>query len=302
MPRPHNIRSIRTTRIKRTTSKAPQPPQKPQVRPVQGLWHLLRRAWDDFNKDNGSLMAAALSFYALLSLIPMLLVAISVFGYLFGSAERGSEQVFKFVQGYLLPTASDSVRELVDQVVKARGVIGGFGLLSLLWTSLQGLLILETAVNAIWNRKPRNYLMGRVFALVSLIALGILFAVSVGMTSAQTALSHIDGFEWMAGESSSRLLTRAGTLLASTTMFVLVFALFPTRPVRFLDALKVGFVIALIWEVAKFGYVWYVGHLANFGSVYGPLGGLIGLVTWIYASSFLVLFGSEVVHALTEQD
>jgi membrane protein len=265
----------------------------------QAVWDVARSAYEEFSRDNGGLMAAAISFYVLLSVVPTLLVAIAVAGYVLGSSHEGMRYVLDFTNR-LLPTSSKLIADLLDQVVKARGTIGGVGLLSLVWSSLQGMVTLESAINLAWGTRPRNWLASRLFSLAMLVVVGVLFLTTVAITSAQTALSELEAFGWMAESWPTAVSGMLLSLFVSTVMFAVIYRYFPTHGSRWRAAMEAGVLVAVVWELIKLAYAWYVTKVAHFDTVYGPLGSLVGLVLWVYYSCFLLVFGAEVAWLRSE--
>lgn len=275
------------------THRRPKKRAPPPVPWWQAVWNLARRAYEEFNRDNGPLMAASISFYLLLSLVPMLLVAVAFAGYVFHSSSAGMRYVVDFT-ARLLPTATDLVRDLLAEVVRARGTLGGIGLLSLVWASMQGMTTLDTAINITWGTPPRNWLSGRLFSLAMLLVVGALFVTTVGITSFQTALSEMSYFGWLSESWTVAISSSLVSLLVSSVMFAVIYRYFPTRGSNWRVALQAGLMVAVAWEVIKVGYTWYMANFADYKSVYGPLGGMVGLVIWVYYSSFLLVLGSEI--------
>lgn len=270
---------------------SPTPPEEERARAPRS-WETLKFAYDEFSRDNGGLMAAAICFYLLLSVMPALLLAVSIAGFVLGSSTEAIQSVLAFAQN-MLPGSASVVRDLIGSVVQARGTVGGVGLLSLFWSAMGGLATLETAINIQWHTPRRGFVASKVFALGMSVVIGLLFLATLGASSAQDWLGQLRGLGWLKYSVSVRIIAVVTSIALSTTMFALIYRFFPTRGARWRPALEAALVTAVAWEIAKLGYAWYVAHMANFGSVYGPLGSLVGLVLWAYYSSFLFLYGAE---------
>jgi membrane protein len=160
---------------------------------------------------------------------------------------------------------------------------------------------LEAAINAIWRRPTRSVLSGRLFALLILFVVGFLLLLTIGITSAQTAVSGIPGLSWLGTSWAVRLAGIAVAIAVSTVMFAVIYRFLPNGGAAWRPSILAGAVAAIAWELAKHGYAWYVGHLADYKSVYGPMGTLIGLVLWVYYSSFLLIYGSELARVCQDR-
>src|SRR5262249_26293623 len=114
---------------------------------LAALWAVVKQTYQEFSEDNGTLMAAAVAFYILLSLVPIVLLALSIFGYVLGNA-HAHHQVMLFVHQFLpaRDPREDVLAGAIEAVQRARSTIGLIGLVSLLLTALGGFQTLETAI------------------------------------------------------------------------------------------------------------------------------------------------------------
>ncbi|MDO8586044.1 MAG: YihY/virulence factor BrkB family protein [Armatimonadota bacterium] len=261
-----------------------------------GAWDFVRKLYAEFNKDLGPMVSASMSFYALLSLVPLLLVAVAVVAQVLHSTETAAySKVFEYVGRFSPSLAGDPLKS----VVRGRGIAGGLGLLALLWSGTQFFVSLETAVNIAWNvRERRSFVKQRLVALGMALGAGALLLVNLGVT---TLTEVVRGFHRI------RILnvilqaqwtwTAAGfliTLALTTAMFTMVYKFLPNRHVKWRDALVGAGVAAVLWELAKDAFSWYVPRFAGYNRVYGSLGGVIILMVWIYYSSMVTVIGAEV--------
>jgi membrane protein len=253
-----------------------------------------------FRAQHGPLMAAAVSFWALLSIVPMILLGVSVFGYLVGSSDDAFQRVMSYADAVLSGNI-DAFRDVLRDIVRSRGSVGGSGLVILTWIGIQWIVTLETALNAQWGLPPRGFLASRLLALVLFILVAALFLASTAATTLLTAATawRIPWLEFRLGRIPFlwQFLGHLLPLLLSLLMFVLLYRLLPNKHVSGRAVWIGALVAASAWEAAKIGYAWYLAHFAHFGAVYGSLGALVGLVLWIYYSSVIALFGNEVVRA-----
>lgn len=247
----------------------------------------------EFGADNGTLMAASVAFYLLLSVVPLALLAISVVGTVLGSSDQARAHVMTFLEQFL-PGAQGTrvLSEAVDAVIGARGVVAGVGLAGLLSTALGGFATLETAINIIWHTPPRSFLWNKLFALGMMLVIGGLFLLSLATTAAVTWAGRLAPLAWLAQSWSLQVLGLVLPAVISGATFSFVYKWFPHTRTRWRPALTAGFLAGFLWEAFKVGYTFYSTKVDQ-SATYGTLGGIVGLVLWIYYSTALALLGAE---------
>ena len=275
-------------------------PEAPGKKPT--LVNILRRTWTNFQEDRGGLLAAALSFYVLLSVFPLLLVAVSAAAYFLGGREPALREVLKFAEQYTAAGTLRFVEDALREVIAARGVIGGLGVFGLVWSASQALVTMEEAINAAWDAPARGFLKARAFALGMLLLIGVLFATSFAATSAVALAADVPLLGRIITGGVKPLLGYLLPLLISSVLFAMIYRWFPNARMEWRPALIAGAVTGVLFETAKIGFAFYLGNFADFGAIYGPVGGVVALITWIYYSSFVALLGAELAYTLARPD
>lgn len=253
------------------------------------VFSILLDAFTAFSADSMSLLAASLSYYALLALFPLLLLLIVT-----ASPFLAQGDVLARVLAYVeqtLPGASEEIERVLVQVLDARGPATIIGILALLWSASSLFDIVQTALDRAWRvPKPRAFWKQRLFSIGMLALLGSLFVASLivsGITDevvrAALALTQ-DWFVWF-----GRLVSWIMAFLA----FMLLYQFFPHAHVSRRTAFVGAVIAASLWEIAKIAYGLYLLHFARFNLVYGSVGAVIGLLLWGYISATILLFGAE---------
>jgi membrane protein len=265
-------------------------------------YKFLRTVFQAFKEDNGAIVAAAIAFYIFISLIPMLLLGVSLLGFLLGSPEQAEEIIFGFLRQYspaLIEEGEAGIRAVIEDVVRGRGAIGGIGLIGLLWSGSSAFANLHKAVNIAWGSPDdRGFIKTRLLAAGILLAVGVLLLASLGLGMLVNIIRNYD--VTLFGISPDdipiiwSLLAYAIPLAVTIAIFTLMYKVMPTRGVPWGPALLSGVVAGLFWEVARYGFSWYIGNFANFSAVYGSLAGLVILVFWIYYSSLILILAAEI--------
>lgn len=270
--------------------------------PIASVYGFARDVAIDFIQDNGSIIAAAIAFYFFVSLVPMLLLAVSGLSYVLESPDRAHKIVFDFLRENAPTLALDQgegVRKLIEDVVRGRGTIGGVGLAGIIWAGSSAFANLHRAVNLAWDTpNDRGFIKTRLMALVLLLAVGLLLLVSMGLT---TLLSIFRSLNWsVLGITPDRVpflwtsLGYGASFIVTLLLFTFMYKVTPTRPVPLAAALLGGTVAAVLWELARFAFSYYIGNFSSYSAVYGSLAGLIALVFWIYYSANILILGAEV--------
>src|SRR5215217_8075708 len=142
-----------------------------------------------FSKDRVTNAAAAMTYYGVFSLFPLLLLFMALAGLALQSNAQAREQILAVVVG-LLPQGQDQIQQVVAGVIDAKGAGAGIGVLTLLWSALGWFQVIDYNVNQIWGvDKPRSFLKGKLFALAMVAAIGGVAAASWMATAAIGLLS-----------------------------------------------------------------------------------------------------------------
>jgi membrane protein len=236
-------------------------------------------------------MAASVAFYLLLSVIPMILLGVAVVASLIQDPDRAINQTFTFLNQFL-PIGKQTIRPIIEGVIREKGSLTIVGLAGIALTATGGFATLENAINALWNRPNRGFLMNKVYAFGMMLAVGLLFALSLGLTSMVALASRTSALAWLNVGAWKPVLGIVTPLLISTVMFAVIYRFYPNGRTGWRSSLVSGAITAVLWELFKQGYGIYASR------DHSPYGIIIGLVMWIYYSSTLILLGSELTWIL----
>lgn len=249
----------------------------------------------EFFQDRGTLFAAAISYYGLVAIIPLLLLAIAVLTYVIGSSAGARAEIEKFLIN-VIPVGSDVIKQNLEILSRQSSLLGGLGILGLLWVGTQVFVTIQDVMNIAMGAEQRvAFVWARLTALVTLIAAGAFLGLSLGITSLLAALHgmkhpiNLDGLQF--------ILSFIGVLLPfvlSAIAFTIAYRFLPTRRIGNKGPIIGGVIAGILFELAKHGFSWYVAHVARVRYLYGSLGGIIGIVVWIYLASIIVVVGAEV--------
>ncbi len=263
----------------------------------------LRGAAARFYRDGCPTLAAAISFYALLSLIPVLFLVIALAGYVIGSSQDTYGAVLQWVREFI-PHLSDDFTRNLEWVVQNRGRLSWLGLGSLIIAASLVFQAVEFALDRVFAVDlRRGFWRSRFLSLCVVVGMGVvlLFSFYVGVLfhalRADPNLAPLghDLVMPMARYLRVQYFTSVALVVGAFTLSLRVF---PHAPVSWREAFIGGCVGATLWEVGRRVFLWYLANLAQFYVVYGSLGALVAVMVWIYMSATIFLYAAEFVVAL----
>lgn len=258
---------------------------------------LVARVIQDLGDDDATHMAASVSYYAILSLFPLVLGLSAIVGIVADSPDR-QEQVIDFVVEYL-PGSETFVRDSIEGVVKFRTVSGIISIVSLFWAASAVFGSITRAVNRAWDvpRDPPFY-KNKPRQLVMAVGVSLLFLLSVSMTGVIQWAASIDiggsNLESLAGGTTVAVLFRIPPVLVSLVIFSVIYKILPNAETRW-EHIWLGIVIAAaLFEAGKALFLWYIDNFAQYDQVYGNITSVVVLMVWAYVSAFILILGAEI--------
>lgn len=262
------------------------------------LIELLKVTFKEFGEDKAARLAAALSYYTVFSLAPILVIAIAVAGIFFG-ASAARDQIIAQI-GQLI---GDNGADMVRQMVESTGTVGDnifasiIGILLLLFgaTGLFGQL--QEALNTIWEvqPKPRNLvglIRDRFFSFTVVLGVAFMLLVSLVVSAGLTAFAGYLQAQFPGLEVIMMVINLLVSFAIITLLFSLMFKFLPDSHIRWRDVLPGGAVTALLFLVGQFAIGIYLGR-GSATSAYGAAGSLVLILLWVYYSGMILFFGAE---------
>ncbi|HEX8280455.1 MAG TPA: YihY/virulence factor BrkB family protein [Chthoniobacterales bacterium] len=265
------------------------------------LWELLVRTFNEWLEDKAPQLGAALAYYTVFSLAPLILVLLAIVGVIFRNDPAGAwERITEQMRYYLDPSGVQVVQDIARTAAKPSA---GF------WASVIGIALalfgasgvfgqLQDALNTIWGVKAKpaaaiwDYLRVR-FLSFAMVA-GVCFLLLVSLT-VEALLKSFSGYLEAAlpgGAALGFAIYMSVDLCLVVFVFAAMFKYLPDVEVRWRDVTVGAAVTALLFLVGKWGLGLYLGSGAA-SSAYGAASSLVTLLLWIYYSSQILLFGAE---------
>jgi membrane protein len=268
-------------------------------RPPPAVVRVLRAVVHAWWEDDVPRMGAALAYYTLFAIAPVLVVASGIAGTVFSTDTVRAEMVSQIDQ-LVGHDGAQAVQSLLDGAGQRRvgavaTVLGG---IAFVVAATGAFLELQAALNTVWRVKPnpgghlRAFLVDRLRSFGLVVAIGFLLTVSLAVTAAFSTFSA-----WLSRHSSSVPLVWSGVsvlvpLVGTTSLFALLYRVLPDVKLRWRDVATGACVTAVLFTVGQQLIGLYVGQ-SSVVAGYGPAGSVMILLLWVYYSCQIVLFGAE---------
>jgi membrane protein len=245
-----------------------------------------------FSKDNGPHWAAAIAYYSLLSIFPLLLAAIAIAAH-FVDEQWAIEQGTQVLQG-LIPSGTEFIRETIEDVIETRGQVGFLSMLVLIWSGSRVFGVITRALNIAYHvSEPYSFWRRTLTELLMTFTIGLLFVVALGSRLLITFLEGVMPFLILRGHSLYEFLSYAIPAVLLVLSLFLTYQYVPRRRVVWWAALAGALLFTSLFLFAQPLFTRYIQTFANYSLVYGPLAILITLIFWIWISANLLLLGGE---------
>jgi len=271
-------------------------------------WSLFEGAASAWSAHNAQRLGAALAYYTILSLAPLLLICASIAGMVFGqNAVRG--QIYWQIRAVAGHEGAAFVQDVLKSATmhSASGIIAAIAGFLLLVLGASGAFIeLRDDLNFIWDVPPQQgSLIGgalryRLYSFGLVIGSGLLITLSL---AANIAIQAIEQFASGYLPLPAVVFQAANfviTFIATTFLFGLIYTALPARRVPWTDVVVGAIVTSILFAIGRLLVSLYLGHAAV-GSLYGAAGSLVVLLVWIYYSSQIFLFGAEFTHVYSQR-
>ena len=261
------------------------------------VWNLGRDSIDGWMRHQVARTGAALAFYTVFSLAPVLILSIAIAGIFFGEqAARG--EIVEQIRGLIGTTGASAVQGLVENAGRpGAGIIATIvGVVTLLIGASTALAELKTGLDQIWDVPSEKrqgfwyFTRTRVLSVGLILALGFLLLTSLVISAALTALERFWGGEQVVTVVSWLNVIFSFALVVA--LFATIYKVLPSVRVAWRDVFIGALVTALLFTIGKFVIGAYLGN-SGLASTYGAAGSVVLLLVWVYYSAQILLLGAE---------
>jgi membrane protein len=266
---------------------------------------VVRQAYNDWLQDRAPTLGAALAFYSILSIAPLLVIAVAIAALAFGQEAAHGRLLFE-LRGLLGEEGAGAVNEMLKHADKpAEGTLATvLGLVTLLFGASGVFGELQSAMNTIWKVPPRPHtgwmalVRQRFQSFAMVLGTGFLLLVSLILSAVIAGVGQIVGNVFPAVEPLLHLGSTLVTLIVASLLFAMIFKLLPDTPVAWRDVWVGALLTAALFTIGKTLIALYLGK-SGLASAYGAAGSLVVLIVWTYYSAQILLFGAELTHAMS---
>lgn len=271
-------------------SERPQPAGRVRLI-VLAAWRGVSELYD----SEGLTHAASIAYYALLSLFPILLLALFILNEMTSDAGQ-RDTVVRFVFRYF-PRQFDFISGQLDAFSRQPVTFGFWGIVTLVWASLGVFNAVTAAVNHAWAvEKRRSFLGHRLVGFLMMVSAGVVLILGLVIASmvrlAETrlgeAFARSSWLDWFSGIIASYVAT-----LLLIGCVALIFYFVPNTKVRFRDVWPGAILVGLLWRVAFQLFSWYAADLATWNVIHGSIAAVVVFLLWIYVSAVILIYGVE---------
>jgi membrane protein len=274
---------------------------------------LLRASADRWVKDDAATLSAAVAYYLALSVFPMLLLLSSGLGIVLRFTHFGrdaQQQILLVVGEHCSPELGAQVQAILTHLEAQSVISGPMGVLTAILAAIGVFYQFERGFDKIWNVQSgvrggalgiaRQIIGRRLGAFLMLCGVGLMIlaimVANVALGILKQWMTHLD----LPGIIFVHLIDATGTMMMNTLAFAVVYRVLPKRKTSWLDALRSGLLVAIIWEVAR-EFLFSVMIGMRYTTTYGAIGSFIALLLWFYWGVSLLFFGAEYLQVIVER-
>ena len=265
-------------------------------------WQVLKFTGNGYIEDNCLSRGAAIAYYTVFSLAPVLIIVIAIAGFVFGAdAARGA--LLDEISSLMGRQGGEAIQTMIASANNQNrsGWAGAIGVITLVVTASGVFSELQAALNAIWRSKPRagtvtRLVRARLASLGLVMTLGFLLLISLVVSTALSAIGP-----WLSGmfpgaQAVIRVVSFLVSLLLVAVLFGLIYKVLPDTSLAWRDVAAGAVATAILFNVGKFLISLYLGS-SSVASSFGAAGAFALLLLWIYYSSQIFLIGAEFTRA-----
>lgn len=267
---------------------------------LKRVWKLLKQAVKEWQQDKVPILAAALAYYMVFSVAPMVIIVIAVVGFIVGESVARQE-VIQQMEALIGPDATESVRiVLQNQFKPSSNIIATVvGIITVIFGATTVVVQLKQALNMIWDVQPKpgqgvkGFIKTRILSVLMVMGIGLILLLSLILSA---VLAGVDRLleQYLSVPSIVWSLTdNLISVILMTLLFGQIYRVLPDVEISWKDVAVGSVITAVLFTLGKAGISIYLGN-SSVGSAYGAAGSLVIFLMWVFYSAQIFLFGAEI--------
>lgn len=247
----------------------------------------------EYGTNNCSYMAAAIAYWMLLSIFPLILAAMSLIGFLYPDQDAQQDIIKEVLD--LVPVSGDYLSSLVEGVVDSKELLGFVGGLGLFFSGAKVFAAIRRGINHVWQiRQLHGFILARAIDFVMLIGTGLIIIFALLLSTGFEKAALMGG--QLGGSVGLLIICIRETLLFISTLVILylLYKFIPNTNVTVIEALLGAAFGTVLLLFVRVGFIWFVSTIDSFNIIYGSLGALIAVLAWSYFSSMALMWGAQI--------
>ena len=266
---------------------------------VTTIFKLFKETFQEWQRDKASLLAAALAYYTVFSITPLLVIAIAIAGAVFGQ-DTAKGEILAQVNNLVGEKGAQAIEMTLDNVnqPQLKSVASIISVVVLLIGASGVFAQLQDALNTVWNVKAKPekgiwlFIRKRLLSFGMVLVIGFLLLVSLIISAVLAGISKLEISPLPGFTPLWQLLNFGISFGFISLLFALIYKYLPDAKVRWKDVWVGAIITALLFSIGKYLIGLYLGR-GSFGSAYGAAGSLIVFLAWVFYSAQILLFGAE---------
>ena len=248
---------------------------------------------NEFLGKNCHYIAGAIAFSMFFSMFPLILAIISIWGFFLGPNVDQAELAAELAE--IIPISSSFIAQTVKGVASAKVITGIASVLLVMWASSAAFGAIRKGINTAWGiQKTRPFIKERMIDIALVTGAGILMVMLLFVAPMASSIHKVLSlvFPDISYEFLSRIISQAVSPILSFSTFMILYRYMPNTEVRFRDVWLGALFSCLGFEGAKWGFLQYLNNYSVHNVLYGSVGAIMALLTWVYVSAIILLFGA----------
>ena len=263
------------------------------------IFELLKETFTEWQQDKASRLAAALAYYTIFSLSPLLVIAVAIAGAVFGE-EAAKGQIVGQIEGLVGTEGATVIQTAIENASQpdVSNVASWISIIVLFFGASGVFAQLQDALNTVWNVEPKpgggiiGFITKRILSFSMVLVIGFLLLVSLVLSAALSALGNFNSNLLPEFSYFWQILNQAISFGIIIVLFAMIYKYLPDVKISWSDVWIGAFITSLLFVIGKYALGLYLGR-SSLGSTYGAAGSLIVLLAWVYYSAMILFFGAE---------